>query len=115
MTEHYKSGDLTEPFYFNRPAQTPDGAGGYTTTQVRSPVDVTKYHFCKVRPLRGGERQVGDVLGNTSDVLFVVYKGLGVLPTDTLVYDGREYSITRTAPAGRSAFQEIEATAGVAL
>jgi hypothetical protein len=111
--EHYNAEDLVEPFYFNRPTQTPDGSGGYATTLTRNPV--SGYHFAKVRALRGGERVVEGHLANTSEVQFVVYAALGILPTDRIVYDGREYSITRTNPPGRSVFQEIEATAGVTL
>lgn len=111
MTEHYRAEDLTEPFYFNRPSRSTDGAGGFTTTVTRNPA--TGFHFAKIRPLRGGEREVADHLANVSEVMFVVYKDLGILPTDRIVYNSQEYSITRVSPAGLSVFQEIEATFGV--
>lgn len=111
--EHYKPADLVEPFYFNRPTDTTDGAGGFTTVMARNPA--TGFHFAKVRPLRGAERLVGDGLVATTGVMFVVYSDLAIRPTDVLVYKGVSYNIRRLNVPANSAFQELEAEAGEVL
>lgn len=111
--EHYRAEELTEPFYFNRPTDTTDGAGGYTTVMARNPA--SGFHFAKVRPLRGTERLAADGLVSESSLLFVVHAGLGIRTTDTLVYAGLQYNVRSVKPNGRSIFQEIEAEAGEAL
>jgi hypothetical protein len=113
--EHYMAEDLCEPFYFNRPTRVSDGAGGFTTTVARNPVG-SGFHFAKVRPLRGTERVLADGLVATQSLMFVVYAALGILPTDTLVYNGVSYNIRSVNPAtAQSVFQEIEAVAGEVL
>lgn len=111
--EHHDPADLVEPFYFNRPTNTTDGAGGFTTTYARNPD--SGFHFAKVRPLRGNERLVADGLVSFEGLRFVVYADLGIRTTDTLVYGGVSYNIRAVHPPAGSVFQEIEAEAGEVL
>jgi head-tail joining protein len=105
--EHYNADELNEPFELRRKTRVSDGAGGFTETEATQ-----GGHFAKVRPLRGGERQIGDGTTHQIELLFVVYAGVGVRPTDVLVYNGLRYDVRLVQPAGLSNFQEVEAASG---
>jgi hypothetical protein len=105
--EHYSADQLQEPFELRRKTSAADGAGGFTETEATQGT-----HFAFVRPLRGGERQVGDGPVHRVQLLFVVHAGVGVLPKDVIVYGGLRYDVQLVQPAGLSDFQEVEAASG---
>jgi hypothetical protein len=105
---HYYPQQLREPVSVARKTQTPDGRGGFATSEA-----VTGPHFAFVRPLRGEEREINDGLVGTAQVLFVLYAAVDVRSSDVLVYNGVRYNVRSILPASLSQFQEIEAESGV--
>jgi hypothetical protein len=113
VKDHYSTDDLDQPFQIIRKTRVADGVGGFTESESTLPSPST-YHLAKVRPLRGEERQIAGHIATVNELSFVVIAGLGILPTDTLLYAGARYNVRRLNPPGRSRFQELEAETGVA-
>lgn len=107
MGQHYTPDQLVNPFTLLRKSSVADGAGGFTETEASQGT-----HFAFIRPLRGGEREVGEGTVHRIELLFVVYAAVGVLPQDVLVYQGTRYDVLLVQPAGLSDFQEVEAASG---
>lgn len=105
--EHYSADQLNEAFELLRKSSAADGAGGFTESEASQGT-----HFAFVRPLRGGERQVGEGTVGRVELLFVVNTGVGVRFKDVILYSGTRYDVTLVQPAGLSDFQEVEAASG---
>lgn len=109
MAEHYRAGQLVNPFTVLRTTQTADGAGGYNKSEAQ----VGNAHLAMVRPLRGNERLVSDGLASIDEVLFVMWAQVDIRADDVLLYAGGRYNVRSIAPYGLSQFKEVTAELGV--
>lgn len=105
------AGDLDQRITVTRVTETPDGAGGFTTTET-----TLGTIWAKVEPIRGQERVIADLLGGTETYrIHVRNSGVGKSLTtdDTLEWRGITLNVRRAPNAGRDLYRLVEAESGV--
>ena len=89
-----------------RAVETTDGLGGTVHTWL--PLAMV---WAEVEPLSDGERWRAQEVAAHVTHRFRILWGVGVLPTDRVVYDGRVFDVSGVREIGRQEGQELTAAA----